>query len=383
MIIPFLLLLGYVNLILPMQQFMQLPTLKELCFDEITKIPPEQFALFQQIPLDLKLQFIIRHGLHQTPTLFSLLTNQQDDDNQPRISGQVLADRNLKLANRFTDVFINQEDPTPSTHERELSSLEYTFAYLHHKNLYIGTQTGNITHYGMNPRTPKLIDTQNVADQAIVQIAVHPTIEHLISCKLANGSLVILRKDKDGLWQQINQIIINRSIKHMSFCPSDKWFACAERTKVYIYDLKPNDDGQLKPPKNPICTTDVIETIIFDQNKNLIIQGRKGASQMQQLLVWEFQNEAEATLYTIWPESAKITLNQDGHFDSLLDDNAIDQTANQILFKANLSHIQTLKELAVFKHFEKDLHCGDQPLFKIIATINKKVMLQKKLAQKK
>lgn len=376
MIRPFLLSLTYgLSIVAMPYRPAPIPSLQELCIKTLIAIPPEQFDSFHYLPSILKSQFILKYGPTYNPSIFSIATDHDSEDHS-RIKGAVLDQQNLRLRNRFIDLLISKENPNQQQDESELSSPLYTFASLHHDKLYIGTQSGDIVTFTIKQRKPLLVDIQPISQHAIVELAVHPTVEHLIACRYVNGTIEILKRDNNMVWNRIKSIANNHQMTtHMSFSPFHGWLARSELFKAYLYTIDQKEE-LLEPIKSYVCPAS-INALIFDENENLIIQTVKGPLAIPHLSVWKFLSEDEVSSYITWHNESKITLRQDGSHDVSINDNEISTIADQIMFKAQLANIKTYAQLAYFKKYADALKCGELPLFKIIAITNKAAELQR------
>jgi len=375
------------------------PSLFTQCLHALKKLSPEKFQDWQYTSLEIKKKFIIEHGLTYVPKLFVL---SQAIDSFPQIDGTLQDNKPLRLCNNLMDIMISKQEPAASEAPQEarnqlpkyrLSCPECTCASLQGNTIYVCAQNNEIWEYQAKHHKLKLLSKQPLSQEPITYIIAHPCIEHLIACRHQRGSIGIYKKNKQGPWVNQKEINLHRSIEKMAFCPSGKWLACANSHNVYIHDLT-SVSGDVKHKLTHAANK--VDALLFKDNQTLIMNSASGTLNNQQLTVWRFRTDTNASNYTIWGTS-KIILAHNEYYglDKEFENNDKDENddedtntkwvthiSNQILYKLVLDNIQSLQELDIFKKYKDNLDCGEQPLFKLIAIMDKNHALQKAKADR-
>lgn len=354
-------------------------SLEKLCKQTLKHLPPEHFKQWQDMPFHLKQQFIIEHGLTYKPILFVL---DEATQNSYKVDGTI--QNQLKLCNHFAQLIIGKQKSDEHDQKKELLTYElfdpdFRCACLKAKHIYVGSERGKIYHYSIEQCVPELVDTQQVSPNPISYITAHPSIEHLIACSHSDGNMCIFQKNEQGPWVNQKELTPHQPTKGITFCPSGKWLACVDNYSVYIYDLT----SASRDEKHKLThVANNLEALLFKDET--LIMNSKSDKFHQRLTVWNLKTDTKPSSSTVWTNTSKIVLNHHGcyGFDKDFENNEwVNHTSSQILFELVLDHIQSLQELDTFKNHMDKLHCGEQPLFNLIAITNKTAELKK--AEKK
>ena len=369
-------------------------TLETLCLQALKKLPPEHLEAWRDMPLNIKQRFIIEHGLTYKPRLFVLDEATQRKDRSQ--TDGIIKNNQLRLCNRFAQVIIgnqkSQEHDSAQNNEEQLPTCElfdpeFTCACLQDKHIYVGSESGGIYHYSIEHGALKTVDVQQISSNSINYTIANPSIEHLISYHHSGrdiGNICIVQKNKQGAWVNQKELIAPNHIGGMAFSPDAKWLACIDSHNVCVcvYDLaSASRDAKHKVPHGSYR----LDTLLFKDDETLLMNSKGGKRNNQEFTVWNFRTDAHTTVITAC-HTPKIILAPNKHYglDKDFENNEwVTHVSSSILFRLVLDNIQSRQELDRFKKYKDKLHCGEQPLFKLHAIMNKTRELQKAEAKRK